>query len=119
MYPPPHNDVFAKLVGHSIDLVSVGKYVLHLSFDSGDKLSIAGPFRFDSRDRFPESLVQDFPLQVSNIFRAVGTVVHGVETEVDGTLRLDLDNGDTLIAYANDPAYEAYTLLVDGTEYVV
>jgi hypothetical protein len=51
--------------------------------------------------------------------RIVGCTVSHVGCEPDGTLTLTFTNGDALVIYANDPQYEAYTLLVDGSEYVV
>ncbi len=119
MYAPPPNEVLAKLVGSTVDLVSFGEYVLHLSFDSGDKLSAASPIRFDSSDRFHESPILEFPLLTSSIPRVVGKVVQVADAEADGTLRLDFSSGDRLVAYASEPGYEAYTLLIGGKEYVV
>jgi len=119
VYPPPPRDVVSKLVGKTVELISFGQYVLHLSLDSGDTFSIACPFRFDSSDHLQESSIQEFPLQASNIPRVLGAVVQAADAEADGTLRLDFANGDTLIAYANETGYEAYTLSVDGKEHVV
>ena len=51
--------------------------------------------------------------------RVVGTSIADVANEQDGTLSMIFATGDQLVAYANDPAYEAYTLLVNGKEYLV
>jgi len=49
----------------------------------------------------------------------LGCKVIEINCDTDGTLDLEFSNGDALIVYANDPAYEAYTLQIDGKEYVV
>lgn len=51
--------------------------------------------------------------------RVLGCTISEIKCDTDGTLELGFSNGDVLIVYANDPAYEAYTLLIDGKEYVV
>jgi len=51
--------------------------------------------------------------------RVVGTLITDVANEPDGTLSMIFSTGDQLVAYANDPAYEAYTLLINGKEYLV
>ena len=51
--------------------------------------------------------------------RAVGSTIRCVACEDDGTLQIQFSNGDSLIVYANDPSYEAYTLLIDSKEVVV
>ena len=53
------------------------------------------------------------------MIRLVGSSVVHTECESDGTLLLQFLNGDILIAYANNPGYEAYSLLLDGKEYIV
>lgn len=119
MHPPPPPEILAKLAGHEVELASIGRYVLHLNFANGDRLSLACPFRFDSNDRLEESPIQEFPLTTSNVPRLVGAVVRSVDAEADGTLHVAFSSGDRLIAYANDPGYEAYTLFVGGREHVV
>jgi hypothetical protein len=117
MYPPPHCDVIARLIGQAIETISFGIYVAHLSFESGDKLSVACPFRFGPNEA--ESPLNEFPIRETNLPLALGSKVAEVACDVDGTLRLRLSNGFLLIAYANDPGYEAYTLVINGKEYVV
>jgi len=55
----------------------------------------------------------------SKLLRVLGFQVIEVKCDVDGTLELLFSNGDVLIVYANDPAYEAYTVFINGKEYVV
>ncbi len=119
MYPPPPPDVIAKLVGRSIELISIGKYVAHLTFDNEDRISIACPFRFERSDSITDAPIQEFPLNSSTILRVIGTNIEHAECQSDGTLEIRFDNGDGLIVYANDPSYEAYTLLINRIEYVV
>ena len=118
MYPPPE-DIITQLIGHTIELVSFGKYVVHLSFGNGDMLSVACPFRFYSGETVMDSPVHEFPLTNSSLVRTVGSSINHAECDSDGSLRLRFTNGDVLIAYANDPSYEAYTLFLGGKEYVV
>ncbi len=117
MYPPPNPDIVKQLVSSVVDLISFGKYVFHISFENGDKLSVACPFRFDVG--VTESPVYELPLSESNTLRLLGSSVSHAECDADGTLRVRFTNGDSLIAYANDPQYEAYTLTLSGKEYVV
>ena len=119
MYPAPPSDVIAKLIGRSVEMISFVKYGVHLSLDNEDNIGIACPFRFDRQDAIAESPVQDFPLVSSTMIRVIGASVDQAACEADGTLEVRFDNGDCLIAYANDPSYEAYTLSIDGIEYIV
>lgn len=107
------------LVGSTGELVSFGQYVIHLFLENGGRLSIACPFRFGARARLAESPVRELPLQASDLLRVIGARVQGAKAESDGTLRLDFDSGDGLIAYTSEPGYEAYTLWIGGKEYVV
>jgi len=119
MYPPPTPDIITQLVGCVVELISFGKYVVHVSFENGDNLSVTCPFRFDTRETVTESPVHECPLSNSNMLRAIGSSINQAECDSDGTLRLRFTNGNSLIAYANDPGYEAYTLSLSGKEYVV
>jgi hypothetical protein len=151
MYPPPSPHIVKQLVGRVIELISFGKYVVPISFDNGDRASIACPFRFAPGEA--ETPLYEFPLAETNLTQALGLAravllwvatvktrdstgtaqkslcqgshpilncsIAEVVCDPDGTLRLRFTNGYRLVAYANDPAYEAYTLLLGGKEYVV
>jgi len=116
--PPPPN-VIATLVSRNIELISFGKYIAHLTLDNEDRISIACPFRFDLSASIMDAPVQEFPLSSSTLLRIIGISIEHAECESDGTLQIRFNNGDSLIAYANDPNYEAYTLLINRVEYVV
>jgi hypothetical protein len=118
MYPPPES-VVQKLQGQVLDVVSYGKYVVHLGFESGARISFSAPFRFSELQQLADSLVRELPLMESNLMRLLGETTTKAECDTDGTLELQFSNGDVLFVYANDLAYEAYTLLLDGKEYVV
>ena len=117
MHPPPNPHIVTQLVGSVVELISFGKHVFHISFENGDKLSVGCPFRFDVG--VTESPVCEFPLSESNKLRLLGSSVRQAECDGDGTLRVRFTNGDSLIAYANAPQYEAHTLALSGKEYVV
>ena len=119
MYPPPTPKIIEQLINNEVDQISFCKYVVHVLFENGDRLSVACPFRFDTGEAITESPVHEFPLLNSSMVRVMGSSIIQAECDSDGTLRLRFTNGDSLIAYANDPGYEAYTLLLDGKEYVV
>ena len=119
MYPPPPDLVIQRLNGNVIETISYGKYVIHLTYESGNRLSIAAPFRFGSAAVYPNTPVNEFPISESSLMRTISCSIVAIRCEEDGTLELAFSNGDTLIVYANDPMYEAYTLFVDGSEYVV
>ncbi len=102
-----------------MELVSFAQYVLHVSFEDGSRLTVAGPYRFDTAHRLPESPMHESPDQASSVTRVLGTHVLASDAEADGTLQVDFSNGDRLSVYAIEPGYEAYRLLVDGKEYVV
>lgn len=119
MYPPPPPKVFAKLIGQVVDTVTFCSFTIHVTLENGDRISLACPFRFGPREGLASLEVQAFPIKVSNLMRVVGASITNVETEPDGTLSMVFATDDQLVAYANDPAYEAYTLFVDGKEYVV
>lgn len=63
--------------------------------------------------------VLEFPLLESKLLRVLGHQISELKCDTDGTLKLLFSNGDVLIVYANDPAYEAYTVFIDEKEYVV
>jgi hypothetical protein len=119
MYPPPSSTVIEQLERHAVLSVSFGKYTIHLQFENGNRLSFSAQFRFGHSTKLAESTVNEFPLEQTDLIRALGSTVDNVISEDDGTLNLFFSNGDALVIYANDPMYEAYTLLVDGKEYVV
>lgn len=119
MYAPPPPEIIAKLVGQIVEMISFGSYVFHLSFENRDRLSVTCPFRFDTGEAIAESPIFVTPLSESNMIRLVGSSVVHAECESDGTLLLQFSNDDVLIAYANDPGYEAYSLSLDGKEYIV
>jgi Family of unknown function (DUF6188) len=119
MYPPPPSDIIAKLVGRRVELLSFGEYTLHIALDNLDVITITCPFRFSDGTTIEESPIQEFPLTSSNMLRLIGVSIDHAECEADGTLSLRFTNGDGLVAYANDPYYEAYTLRIIDQEYVV
>lgn len=105
-----HNDV---------DSICFYRYEGYLTFENRNRLSFSAPFRFAERQILSDAPVFEFPLAESKLVRVLGCQVSQVKCDTDGTLELRFSNGDVLIIYANDPAYEAYTLLIDGKEYVV
>ena len=119
MYPPPPLDIIQRLLRIDIETVCHGRCVVHLGFENGNGLSFSAPFRFADRKVLADSPIFDFPLSESNLLRALGCHVTALECEPDGTLALRFSNNDVLVVYANSPAYEAYTLKIDGKEYVV
>ncbi|MCC7087119.1 MAG: hypothetical protein IT427_19125 [Pirellulales bacterium] len=119
MYRPPPNIVIQQLRQGVVESISYGKYTIHISFENGNRLSFTAPFRFGQENSLANSQVNDFPLSESRLIRVLGCTVVDVACEEDGTLRTCFSNGDVLIIYANDPTYEAYTLLIEGHEYVV
>ncbi|HWL51138.1 MAG TPA: DUF6188 family protein [Chthoniobacteraceae bacterium] len=119
MHPPPTLDVLARLKDSQLDVVAFGRYVVHLVFENGNRLSVSAPFRFDTEAAIQDSVVDEFPLGESTLMRLLGQNVVEVACDPDGSLDLTFGNRDRLIVYANDPMSEAYTLLIDGREYIV
>lgn len=115
----PQQQILQRLTGDNLELVSYGRYVIHLSFESGNKLSFSAPFRFGGLNALSDCSVVEFPLDESKLVRLLGFQVSHVGCDTDGTLELRFSNNDVLIVYANDPAYEAYTLSIDGKEFIV
>lgn len=119
MYPPPAQAVLEKLKNSPLEVVSFGLYVLHLTFANGNRLSISAPFRFSSEETIANAAVSEFPMRESGIMRLLNHSIGDVRCDPDGSLELAFTNRDVLIVYANDPMYEAYSLLIDGHEYLV
>ena len=119
MHAPPSTEVVQRLVGAALELVGFGKFTVHLSFENGNRISFGAPFRFARANELSKASVIEFPLTDSNLVRALGSTVSDTACDDDGTLTLTFANADTLVIYANDPMYEAYTLFVDGRKYVV
>ena len=119
MYPPPSKEIIEQLVDNTLVLVSHGQYVVHLAFENGNRLSVSAPFRYGAAQDLPNVPICEFPLPESRIVHSLGCSVRRVGCDIDGTLEIHFTNADVLVVYANNPAYEAYTLLVDGKEYVV
>jgi hypothetical protein len=119
MYPPPSISVIQQIKQGMVESISYGKYIIHILFDNGNRLSFSGPFRFGLEDRLTRLLAKEFPLTESDLVRVFGCTVTDAECEKDGTLHLRFSNGEALVIYANDPMYEAYTLFIGGHEYVV
>ena len=119
MYPPPPDAVIQQLRHNVVDVVSYAQYTLHIVFSTSNRISCSAPFRFGSAQDQANLPVQDFPISESCMMRAVASTIADVDCDVDGTLTLQFSNGDILVIYANDPAREAYTLMIDGSEFVV
>ena len=119
MYPPPPIEVLQRLTQSDLESICFGSCVINLHFENKNYLSVEGPFRFAEGQLISETPVLDFPLSESKLVRVLGCRATQVKCDTDGTLELRFSSGDVLIVYANDPAYEAYTLLIDGKEYVV
>jgi hypothetical protein len=119
MYPPPSTEIVRRFVGDTLELVAYGQYVTHLSFASGNKVSFAAPHRYGETSKVAALPICEFPLVDSQIISSLGSMIDEVRCDDDGSLELQFSSGNVLIVYANDPAYEAYTLLVDGKEYLV
>lgn len=119
MYPPPPTDLIQQLGNNELEAISFGQYVIHLGFENGNKLSFSAPFRFGKQSMLETLPINEFPLQESNLLQILGTKIDDIQSDNDGTLTLEFSNKNILIVYANDPQYEAYTLLIDGKEYVV
>lgn len=119
MYPPPSLEIFYKLMRGDIEQIAYSLSVLSICFEKGDYLGIEAPFRFSKKEKISDSPVLDFPLAESQLMRLLGCKIVHINCDTDGTLELDFSNGDVLIVYANDPMYEAYTLSIDGKNYVV
>ncbi len=116
---PPSLEIIKGIEHSDVDSVIFHRYVAHLNFENENRLSFSAPFRFSNSQLLPDSPVFDFPLSESKLVRVLGCQVSEVKCDTDGTLVLWFSNGDVLIVYANDPAYEAYTLQIDGKEYFV
>jgi uncharacterized protein DUF6188 len=119
MFHPPPDTVIERLRTGVVYSIYFGKYILHIGLESGDQISIEAPFRFGNGDSLSDSPIEEFPIQSTNLVRLLGEGIVGAKCAADGTLEIQFSNGDHLIVYANDRPYEAYTLLVDGQEYVV
>ena len=119
MNAPPPIEVLHGIENTDVDAVSFYRYEAHLTFENRNRLSFSAPFRFSGEEFLFETPVCRFPLTESSLVRVLGFQVRDLKCDTDGTLDLRFSNGDALIVYANDPAYEAYTLLVDEKEYCV
>ena len=119
MNSPPQLETLNKIKDSPIWTISFGLYVSHITFENGNIISFTAPFRFADDKNIYDAAVFEFPLQGTNLVRLLGKAVSEVLCDPDGTLDLEFDNTDRLIIYANDPMYEAYTLTIDGREYVV
>jgi hypothetical protein len=62
MYSPPSQKVFDLLAGQTILAISFGKYVFHLTMDSGDRISVSCPFRFAKKMLLMRPQFNYFPL---------------------------------------------------------
>jgi len=119
MYPPPPKEIVQKLIHSDLVTICFGSSVVNLHFENENCLSVEGPFRFAERRHLADAPVFDFPLSETRLIRVLGCSVNDMKCDTDGTLELGFSNGDVLIVYANDPAYEAYILLIGGKKYVV
>lgn len=102
-----------------VDSVCFYRYEAHLTLENGNRLSFSARFRFGPSDQPTTLLLNDFPLRETGLVRLLGKVIEGIKCDVDGTLECSFSSGDVLVVYANDPMYEAYSLLIDGQEITV
>lgn len=119
MNKPPPIEVFQGIKNSDVDAISFYRYEAHLIFENRNRLSFSAPFRFGKKELFVEAPICQFPLAESELIRVLGCQVVEIKCDTDGTLELKFSNGDLLTVYANDPAYEAYTLFVGEKEYFI
>lgn len=119
MYPPPPINIIQRLLHCDLVTICFGSSIVNFHFENGNYLSIEGPFRFAEGRLLADAPVSDFPLHETKLLRVLNCQITRIECDTDGTLELEFSNGDVLVVYANDPAYGAYTLLIDGKKYVV
>lgn len=119
MNPPPSKEIFQRLMNNELESLGFYRFEVHLDFENGNRLSFSAPFRFAEEHSLLHSALQEFPLVESTLLRVLGCRIHQMDCEKDGTLMLKFSNSDVLIVYANDPAYEAYTLFIDGKRHIV
>lgn len=119
MHPPPQLHILRKMQGSPLCNVSIGLYEAHLTFENGNRLTLSAPFRFEKNRNILAAKLFEFPIQEEHLVRVIGKMISEIACESDGTLDIIFDSGDRLIVYANDPMYEAYTLLIDGDEHVI
>jgi hypothetical protein len=117
MYPElPTQSVIEGLKQGYILSVAYGKYVIHITFDNGNRVSFEAPFKFGPLEDLPNLPVIKFPISESNLMRVLVCTVTHAECEEDGTLRLHFSNGDALVIY-RERTFESYSLVVDEQEY--
>jgi hypothetical protein len=119
MHPPPAITVFDGIKGSDVDAISFCRYSAHLTFENRNRLSFSAPFRFNDAQHISDAPIIEFPLSESKLVRVLGSQVSEVKCDLAGTLELRFSNCDVLIVYANDPAYEAYTVSIGEKEYIV
>ena len=119
MYPPPPKETIDQLHGNVVRLVSFGKYVVHIGFENGDRLSIGSHIHTSKSNYSTKMSPCEFPLSHSRLMRLLAFDVDSVNCKPDGTLVLIFSNVDLLVVFAHDSAYEAYTLTIGGKEFVV
>jgi Family of unknown function (DUF6188) len=118
MNSPPPSEVLQQLHGKIVDCVRFANYTIQLSIDPSNGLTFTAPFRFGATTSIRQSTTNDFPVESSDLMRIVGSSILNASCETDGTLILQFSNDDVLIVDALK-MYEAYTLLIHGTEYYV
>lgn len=119
MNPPPSIAILQGIKSSDVDEVSFYRYEAHLTFENRNRLSFSASFRFSECQLIADAPIIEFPLTEANIVRVLGSQVSEVTCDTDGTLELKFANGYVLIIYANDPAYEAYTISIGEKEHVV
>jgi hypothetical protein len=119
MNPPPPIEILKKLMHSDIDSICYGLSTVSIRFATNNNLSFSSPFRFADVQGAKDAPILDFPLKQSQIVRILGCQITEISCEADGTLSLLFSNEDLLVVYANEPGYEAYTILMDGKEYRV
>lgn len=119
MYPPPSLEIIKGLTRSDLESLCYGLCTVSLRFENNSLMSFSAPFRFAERTALVSSPIFEFPLFESELMRVIGCQVIDLECDHDGTLGLLFSNDDKLVVYANSPAYEAYTLKIDGKKYIV
>ena len=119
MYPPPPKEILLALTGNILDVVAFAKYVINLNFEGGNRIGIAAPFKYGKPSEIDQMDFTRLPIDSSNLITSLQSAVTDVKCDADGTLELAFADGYLLIIYANDPQYEAYTLTINGKDYVV
>lgn len=118
MYTPPHQSVFDKLRGGTVDAIYFYRFQFIVLCEGGNSITACVPFCFGTEAEIVNMEWMEFPIGATPMLRILGSKIVSASTDENHSLRIGFSTGDVLFV-AWSSMYESYELNLDGQRLIV